>query len=190
MRDDCTRYFQVCFERHPGRLIKVEVLEDGENGAFEPDWIADNPQLDANIWTLEVTLRRIIYLLLKPMKNDTLRNYASGIPIGSSQEESNTSLVPGADLRDDDTIHVGQVLDAHGRSYYSLHQMANLVAILHDEDVGINCNDAIFSEDLFQPVIQHCYILAQLPPEKGPQVFTRCLAQSIDPDDFVHPMRS
>lgn len=40
--------------RHPGRLIKVEVLEDGENGAlFEPDWIADNPLLDANIWTLE-----------------------------------------------------------------------------------------------------------------------------------------
>lgn len=48
---------EICgfvLHRHPNRLIKVEVLEDGENGAlFEPDWIADNPKLDENLWTLD-----------------------------------------------------------------------------------------------------------------------------------------
>ena len=97
-------------------------------------------------------------------------------------------LVTGADLREDDAINVGQVLDAHGRSYYSLHQMANLVALLHDGD--FSNDDVIFSEDLFQPGFAALpYILAQLPPKSRPRVFTRCLAQSIDPDDFVHPMR-
>ena len=51
-------------------------------------------------------------------------------------------LVTGADLREDDAINVGQVLDAHGRSYYSLHQMANLVALLHDGD--FSNDDVIF----------------------------------------------
>ncbi len=136
-------------------------------------------------------MRRLIYLPLEAYEErytsqlckwNTDRFEARGIEY---------ILVPGADLRDDDAINVGQVLDAHGRSYYSLHQMANLVAILHDEDLNIDNNDVIFSEDLFQPGYSALpYILAQLPPEKRPQVFTRCLAQSIDPDDFVHPMRS
>ena len=98
-------------------------------------------------------------------------------------------VVPGKDLREDDKINVGQVLDAHGRSFYSLHQMANLTKLLHDGD--FTSEDAIFSEDMFQPGYAALpYILAQLPPEKRPRVYTRCLAQSIDPDDFVHPMRN
>ena len=67
-------------------------------------------------------------------------------------------------MREDDAINVGQVLDAHGRSYYSLHQMANLVALLHDGD--FTNDDVIFSEDLFQPGFAALpYILAQLPPK-------------------------
>jgi hypothetical protein len=98
-------------------------------------------------------------------------------------------VVHGKDLREDDAINVGQVLDAHGRSYYSMHQMSNLVSLLHDGKY--DCNDVIFSEDMFAPGYAALpYILSQLPPEQRPKVFTRCLAQSIDPDDFVHPMRN
>ena len=97
-------------------------------------------------------------------------------------------VVHGRDLREDDRINVGQVLDAHGRSYYSLHQMAELVSLLHDGN--FDEKDVIFSEDLFQPGYAALpYILSQMPINKRPQVYTRCLAQSIDPDDFVHPMR-
>jgi len=40
---------------------------------------------------------------------------------------------------------------------------------------------------MFQPGIESLpYILNQIDPAYRPRVFVRCLAQSIDPDDFVH----
>jgi hypothetical protein len=47
--------------------------------------------------------------------------------------------------------------------------------------------DVIYFEDMFQPGIESLpYIMDQIPRDKRPRVFVRCLAQSIDPDDFVH----
>jgi hypothetical protein len=40
---------------------------------------------------------------------------------------------------------------------------------------------------MFQPGIESLpYIMDQIPAEQRPKVFVRCLAQAIDPDDFVH----
>lgn len=94
-------------------------------------------------------------------------------------------LVPGKTIDNTKSISTGQVLDAHGRSFYSLHQMANLVQILKSEKV--TSDDAIFFEDMFTPGIESLpYILNQIPAENRPKVWIRCLAQTIDPDDFVH----
>jgi len=40
---------------------------------------------------------------------------------------------------------------------------------------------------MFQPGFESLpYIIDQLPEDKQPKIFVRCLAQTIDPDDFVH----
>ena len=47
--------------------------------------------------------------------------------------------------------------------------------------------DVIYFEDMFQPGIESLpYIMDQIPAEQRPKVYVRCLAQAIDPDDFVH----
>jgi hypothetical protein len=47
--------------------------------------------------------------------------------------------------------------------------------------------DVIYFEDMFQPGFESLgYIMNQIPREQCPRIFVRCLAQAIDPDDFVH----
>lgn len=94
-------------------------------------------------------------------------------------------IVEGETLSNDQAIVTGQVLDAHGRSYYSMTQLANLVKLMKAGE--LNCEDVIFFEDMFTPGIESLpYILNQLDAKHRPKIFVRCLAQSIDPDDFVH----
>ncbi|HET8688649.1 MAG TPA: hypothetical protein VFM18_18700 [Methanosarcina sp.] len=94
-------------------------------------------------------------------------------------------IVHGATLDNSKSIVVGQVLDAHGRSYYSMTQMARLVQLMREGQV--TGEDAIFFEDMFTPGIESLpYIMDQIPANMRPKVYVRCLAQSIDPDDFVH----
>ena len=94
-------------------------------------------------------------------------------------------IVPGDTLDDSKAIVTGQVLDAHGRSYYSLSQMMRLVKLMREGE--IDNTDVIYFEDMFQPGIESLpYILNQIDPSKRPKIFVRCLAQTIDPDDFVH----
>ena len=93
--------------------------------------------------------------------------------------------VPGTTIDDSQAISVGQVLDAHGRSYFSMSQMMNLVQLMKNGE--ITSEDVIYFEDMFQPGMESLpYILDQVPSEQRPRVYVRCLAQSIDPDDFVH----
>lgn len=94
-------------------------------------------------------------------------------------------IVPGTTIDDSKSISVGQVLDAHGRSYFAMSQMMNLVQMMRNGDA--NCEDVIYFEDMFQPGIESLpYILDQIDPKDRPRVYVRCLAQAIDPDDFVH----
>ena len=93
--------------------------------------------------------------------------------------------VPGTTIDNSQAISVGQVLDAHGRSYFSMSQMMNLVQLMKNGEV--THEDVIYFEDMFQPGIESLpYILDQVPTDQRPRVYVRCLAQSIDPDDFVH----
>ena len=94
-------------------------------------------------------------------------------------------IIHGDILDDSKSIVTGQVLDAHGRSYYSLTQMANLVKKMKSGQ--ITWEDTIFFEDMFTPGIEAIpYIIDQLPWEYQPEIYVRCLAQTIDPDDFLH----
>jgi nicotinamidase-related amidase len=93
--------------------------------------------------------------------------------------------VPGETLDDSKKIVVGQVLDAHGRSYFAMSQMMNLVRMMQRGEV--TSEDVIYFEDMFQPGFESLpYIIDQLPETMWPRIYVRCLAQSIDPDDFVH----
>jgi glycosyltransferase involved in cell wall biosynthesis len=93
--------------------------------------------------------------------------------------------VPGETLDNTGTISVGQVLDAHGRSYFSMSQMMNLVKMMKAGEV--TNQDVVYFEDMFAPGIETLpYILDQVDPKYRPKIFVRCLAQAIDPDDFVH----
>jgi hypothetical protein len=93
--------------------------------------------------------------------------------------------VPGTTIDNTKAIQVGQVLDAHGRSYFAMSQMMNLVQMMRNGEV--TGEDVVFFEDMFQPGMESLpYIMDQIPAEQRPQVWIRCLAQAVDPDDFVH----
>lgn len=94
-------------------------------------------------------------------------------------------VVPGQTIDNTKAISVGQVLDAHGRSFFGMSQMMNLVQMMRSGEV--TGQDVIYFEDMFQPGIESLpYIMDQIPHHQRPRVFVRCLAQAIDPDDFVH----
>lgn len=93
--------------------------------------------------------------------------------------------VPGDTIDNTQAISVGQVLDAHGRSYFSMSQMMNLVQMM--KNGAVTSEDVVYFEDMFQPGFESLgYILNQIPSEQRPRIYVRCLAQAIDPDDFVH----
>jgi hypothetical protein len=97
----------------------------------------------------------------------------------------NYIVVPGETLSNDQAIVTGQVLDAHGRTYYGMSQLMNLIRMMKQGE--LNNEDVIYFEDMFQPGIESLpYIMDQIDPIHRPRIFVRCLAQSIDPDDFVH----
>lgn len=94
-------------------------------------------------------------------------------------------VVPGDTLTSDQQIVTGQVLDAHGRSYFGMSQLMNLVKLMKEGKV--TSEDVIYFEDMFQPGFESLpYIINQVSEIHRPKIFVRCLAQSIDPDDFVH----
>lgn len=101
------------------------------------------------------------------------------------RRELDVVYVPGSTIDNTQSISVGQVLDAHGRSYFSMSQMMNLVQMMRNGEV--TAEDVVYFEDMFQPGIESLpYILDQVPANQRPRIFVRCLAQAIDPDDFVH----
>lgn len=93
-------------------------------------------------------------------------------------------VIDGQELDNSKAIVTGSVLDAHGRSYYSLSQTMNLVQMMKNGE--LTSDDVIFYEDMFTPGIECLpYIMDQSPPEYRPKVFLRFLAQTTDPDDFL-----
>ena len=130
-------------------------------------------------------MRKLFYMGLEPYEG----RYTLQLEEWSRRAFQRRSIdwvnVPGTTIDNTKAIQVGQVLDAHGRSYFAMSQMMNLVQMMRNGEV--TGEDVIFFEDMFQPGMESLpYIMDQIPSEQRPQVWIRCLAQAIDPDDFVH----
>lgn len=94
-------------------------------------------------------------------------------------------IVSGQQLDQSQSIVTGQVLDAHGRTFFSLTQMAELVRLMKQGQ--ITHQDVIYFEDMYTTGFDALgYVLDQVPEAYRPKIFVRCLAQTIDPDDFLH----
>lgn len=130
-------------------------------------------------------MRRLWYCGLEPYKARYTLQLQEWSRAVFERRNINYVIVPGETLSNDQAIVTGQVLDAHGRSYFGMSQMMNLVKMMKAGEVS--SEDVIFFEDMFQPGIESLpYILDQVEYSHRPRVYVRCLAQTIDPDDFVH----
>jgi hypothetical protein len=130
-------------------------------------------------------MRKLFYMGLEPYKaRYTLQLQDWNVEV-FKRRKINYVIVPGETLSNDKAIVTGQVLDAHGRTYFGMSQLMNLVKMMKQGEV--TNEDVIYFEDMFQPGIESLpYILNQVPNDSCPRIYVRCLAQSIDPDDFVH----
>lgn len=130
-------------------------------------------------------MRKLYYMGLEPYEGRytlQLQDWSTAV---FDQRGIDYTVVPGTTIDNTKSISVGQVLDAHGRSYFGMSQLMNLVQMMRNGEV--TSDDAIFFEDMFQPGMEALpYILCQVPDEQRPKIYLRCLAQAVDPDDFVH----
>lgn len=130
-------------------------------------------------------MRKLYHIGLESYKARYTYQLQSWYETVFKQRDINYVIVEGDTLDDTKAIVTGQVLDAHGRTYYSMTQLANLVKLMKAGE--INNEDVILFEDMFTPGIESLpYILNQVDAAYRPKIFVRCLAQTIDPDDFVH----
>ena len=130
-------------------------------------------------------MRKLFYMGLEPYKARYTLQLQDWNERVFKRRNIDYVIVPGETLSNDQAIVTGQVLDAHGRSYFGMSQMMNLVKMMK---AGVITNeDVVYFEDMFQPGIESLpYIMDQIDPSLRPRIFVRCLAQTIDPDDFVH----
>jgi len=130
-------------------------------------------------------MRKLWYMGLEPYKaRYTLQLQEWNVRV-FEQRGINYEIVTGETLSNDQAIVTGQVLDAHGRTYFGMSQLMNLVKKMKAGEV--TNEDIIYFEDMFQPGIESLpYIINQVPVHMRPRIAVRCLAQTIDPDDFVH----
>ena len=130
-------------------------------------------------------MRRLFYMGLEPYEGRYTLQLEEWSRRAFQRRNIDWVSVPGTTIDNTKAIQVGQVLDAHGRSYFGMSQMMNLVQMMRNGEV--TGEDIIFFEDMFQPGMESLpYIMDQIPAEQQPQVWIRCLAQAVDPDDFVH----
>jgi len=130
-------------------------------------------------------MRKLFYMGLEPYEGRYTLQLQDWSERVFKKRNVDYTIVPGTTIDNTKSISVGQVLDAHGRSYFGMSQLMNLVQMMRNGEV--TAEDAVFFEDMFQPGIESLpYIMCQIPEEQRPKIFLRCLAQAVDPDDFVH----
>jgi len=130
-------------------------------------------------------MRKLFYMGLEPYEGRYTLQLQEWSERVFKKKNIDYVIVPGTTIDNTKSISVGQVLDAHGRSYFGMSQLMNLVQMMRNGEV--THEDAVFFEDMFQPGIESLpYIMCQIPEAQRPKIFLRCLAQAVDPDDFVH----
>lgn len=134
----------------------------------------------------------LIYLPLEPYEERYTFQLKQWNEDHFKKRKINFVTIKGKTLFNDQEIHTGQVLDAHGRSYYALTQIAQLVAFLELRNNLLEDTEIIvFSEDMFAPGYEALpYIRHQIKNSHNLKFYTRCLAQTIDPDDFTFGWRN
>ena len=130
-------------------------------------------------------MRKLFYMGLEPYEGRYTLQLQDWSEAAFKKRGIDYVVVPGQTIDDTKAISVGQVLDAHGRSYFGMSQLMNLVQLMRNGECG--GEDVVFFEDMFQPGMESLpYIMCQIPEEQRPTIYLRCLAQAVDPDDFVH----
>ena len=130
-------------------------------------------------------MRKLYYMGLEPYKARYTLQLTDWNTTVFKRRNIDYVVVEGDTLSSDQNIVVGQVLDAHGRTHYSLTQMANLIKLMKQGQV--TSEDVIYFEDMYTSGLESlAYIIKQVPEQYRPKIFVRCLAQTIDPDDFLH----
>ena len=130
-------------------------------------------------------MRKLWYMGLEPYKARYTLQLQDWNEAVFQRRGINYEIVTGETLSNDQAIVTGQVLDAHGRTYFGMSQLMNLVKRMKQGEV--TNEDVVYFEDMFQPGLESLpYIMDQIDPAHRPRIAVRCLAQSIDPDDFVH----
>ena len=130
-------------------------------------------------------IRKLFYMGLEPYEGRYTLQLQDWSERAFKKRGLDYVIVPGETIDNTKSISVGQVLDAHGRSYFAMSQMMNLVQMMREGEC--TNEDVIFFEDMFQPGMESLpYIMNQIPAKDRPRVWIRCLAQAVDPDDFVH----
>ena len=130
-------------------------------------------------------MRKLFYMGLEPYEGRYTLQLQDWSERAFKKRNIDYTIVPGTTIDNTKSISVGQVLDAHGRSYFGMSQIMNLVQMMRNGEV--TSEDAIFFEDMFQPGMESLpYILHQVEEKHRPTIYLRCLAQAVDPDDFVH----
>ena len=130
-------------------------------------------------------MRKLWYMGLEPYQGRYTLQLQDWNERVFRQRGINYEVVLGDTLGNDQSIVTGQVLDAHGRTYYSLSQMMRLVQLMKQGQV--TSDDVVYFEDMYTTGLDALgYIMDQVDPQYRPRIFVRCLAQTIDPDDFLH----
>ena len=130
-------------------------------------------------------MRKLFYMGLEPYEGRYTLQLQDWSEAAFKKRGIDYTIVPGQTIDDTKAISVGQVLDAHGRSYFGMSQLMNLVQMMRNGECG--GGDVVFFEDMFQPGMESLpYIMCQIPQLQRPNIYLRCLAQAVDPDDFVH----
>lgn len=132
-------------------------------------------------------LRKLVYIPLEPYENRYTYQLLDWSTRQFKECGITVEVVLGKSLGN--TITVGQVLDAFGRPYWAMSQIQELLVKLSNNE--FSSDDFIFFEDMFHPGIESLfYAMDQMfYNDRGqyvPHIGMRCLAQTIDPDDFVH----
>ena len=77
-------------------------------------------------------MRKLYYMGLEPYKARYTLQLTDWNERVFKRRKINYEIVNGETLTSDQAIVTGQVLDAHGRSYYSMSQMMNLVKLMKE----------------------------------------------------------
>lgn len=130
-------------------------------------------------------MRRLWYMALESYKSRYTYQLTDWNKRVFSRRGLDYHVVSGELLDSSKSIVTGQVLDAHGRTFFSLTQMAELVKLM--KGGHISSQDVVYFEDMYTTGFDALgYIMDQVPEQYRPRIFVRCLAQTIDPDDFLH----